>query len=247
MAITGTRHDQILAYLKEHDSCGVKELASALYVSDATIRRDLTEMQNLGLIKRNHGGAVLMEQADETSIFIRMAQNAKQKELIATKALPHLTAPFTTVFLDSSSTALALAQRMNLKGKTVVTNGIMTAQSLSRRDINLIMTGGNLSQTGTSLVGSLTSRTLSEMKFDLALFSCAAIDGREAYESSLEQREIKRTVFERSKTRVLLADASKLTQSGAYFLSPLEQFDLVVFDCLSDEQRATLSGVNYLV
>ncbi len=243
---SSTRQEQILAYLKQHSQCGVKELAAALYVSDATIRRDLSEMQQLGLLKRNHGGALLLERADETSIFIRMAENAKEKERAATRILPHLPS-FQTVFMDSSSTVLALAQRMELKGKTVVTNGLQTMQSLARaRDVNIIMPGGSLSPTGTSIVGSWTNKMLSEFHFDLMLTSCAAIIGRDVYETSLEQREVKRTVFERSDYKILIADHGKLTKTGTYRFAALEDFQTVAFDRLTEEERERFSDLPVL-
>ena len=108
------RQEEILKILKQNRSATVRALAQKLYVSDATVRRDLMEMQNLGLLKRSHGGAVLLENADEISIFVRMNENADEKERTATNALKYLPNDFETVFLDSSSTVLALAQRMDL-------------------------------------------------------------------------------------------------------------------------------------
>ena len=64
------RHNAILDVLKKNKSANVKELATILYVSEATIRRDLAEMKTLGLIERSHGGALLSESADEISITV---------------------------------------------------------------------------------------------------------------------------------------------------------------------------------
>ena len=69
---TNERFDEIIEILKEHKHIDVKTLSKMLYVSEATIRRDLNEMKNLGLIVRNHGGAILPENVDEVSIFVRM-------------------------------------------------------------------------------------------------------------------------------------------------------------------------------
>lgn len=242
--LTDTRQEKILSYLKEHVTSTVKELAAALYVSDATIRRDLTEMQNLGLLKRSHGGAVLLETADEISIFVRMAENAKEKEAAATKALAHLPTDFKTVFLDSSSTVLALAQRMDLSNKTVVTNGLQTVLHLAKiRGINLIMPGGSLSTTGISITGSWTNNLLSEFRYDLMLASCAAITDRSIYETSLDQREIKRTVFDRSDCHILIADHTKFSKTGAYRFQDLSAFDKIVFDELTEAQRAAFADL----
>ena len=74
------RLSQILDYLKKHRSASVEEIANMLYVSVATVRRDLTELQKRGQINRSRGGAVLMEGADEISFFIRQIKNAREKE-----------------------------------------------------------------------------------------------------------------------------------------------------------------------
>lgn len=238
------RRDKILTYLKTNVSATVKELASALYVSDATIRRDLTEMQNLGLLKRSHGGAVLLEPADEISIFVRMTKNVKEKELAATNALRHIPVDFKTVFLDCSSTILALGQRMNLSDKTVMVNNLQTAMQLSKvRGINLLIPGGNIMSTGVSVTGSWTNTLISEFRFDLMLASCAAIDTQNAYETSIDQRETKRTAFERSAYRILIVDHTKFPKHETYVFEKLSAFDLIVFDSLTEADRAALQGL----
>ena len=82
------RHEQILQILMEKKSVTVGELSKTMFVSDATIRRDLSQMEKEGLIKRSHGGAVLFESTnDETSILMREQENNKQKKIIAEIAL----------------------------------------------------------------------------------------------------------------------------------------------------------------
>ena len=94
------RQNEILRTLKESKTASVNALAKALYVSEATIRRDLAEMKSMGLIERSHGGAILPENAEEISIFFRMEKNANEKERAATKALPHIP-PVKSLFIDS--------------------------------------------------------------------------------------------------------------------------------------------------
>ena len=71
------RQNSILKTLKANRTANVKWLAKTLYVSEATIRRDLKEMQSLGLLERSHGGAILPENSAEISMFVRMQKNAK--------------------------------------------------------------------------------------------------------------------------------------------------------------------------
>ena len=222
------RQLKIIEILKKEHSANVKFLAKKLYASEATIRRDLRELHSLGLIERNHGGAILPNNTNEVSMYIRMVKNAKSKQRIATKALRELP-KFNSVFIDSSSTALALAERMDLSFKNVVTNNLQTALQLTKKEnINLIFVGGNIGYGAISTTGSWTVRQIQEFCFDLMLLSCSAILGEEVYERSLEQREIKFAAFQRSKKRILLVDSSKYKAKATHKLANLEDFDLVI-------------------
>jgi DeoR/GlpR family transcriptional regulator of sugar metabolism len=224
------RHNIILSILKENKRANVKELAAKLYVSEATVRRDLSEMQKLGLLKRSHGGAILPDNAEEISIFVRMSKNAKEKEHAASNALA-LMPEFRSVFVDSSSTALALAERMDLSFKTVVTNNLQTAMQLSRkRNINLIILGGSVQYNTVSATGSFTARQIEEFSFDLMIASCAAVIDGEVYERSLEQKEIKAAAMKRSKLHLLVYDKTKHSEYGAYKLASLSDFEIVATD-----------------
>ena len=229
MALT-ERQNEILKTLKENKTAVVSVLAKNLYVSEATIRRDLAEMKSMGLIERSHGGALLPENAEEISIFFRMEKNASEKERAATKALPYIP-PFKSVFIDSSSTALALAERIDLNYKTVVTNNLQTAIQLSKKpNINLILLGGSVHFNTNSTTGSWTAKQIEDFAFDLVISSCAAVIGSDSFERSLDQKEIKRAAFERCQKKILLIDHTKFTSHGTYRLCPLSDYDLVVTD-----------------
>ena len=89
--LTLERQNEILEYLKQNKTATVRDLATRLYVSDATIRRDLAEMEILGLLRRSHGGAVLLEKnRDELSVLVRMEQNADAKRIISELTIPLL-------------------------------------------------------------------------------------------------------------------------------------------------------------
>ncbi len=224
------RQNEILRILKEKKKANVSQLAQLFYVSEATIRRDLSEMHGMGLIERSHGGALLPENSEEISIFFRMEKNAQEKERAATKALPYIPA-FKSVFIDSSSTVLALAERMDFSHKTVVTNNLQTAIQLSKKpNVTLIMLGGMVQYNTISATGSWTARQLDDFRFDLMISSCAAVTDGETYERSLDQKEIKRAAFERSQKRILLIDSTKFGAHGAYRLTSLEAYDFVVTD-----------------
>ena len=229
------RQNEILRILKEKKKANVGNLAKLFYVSEATVRRDLSEMHGMGLIERSHGGALLPENSEEISIFFRMEKNAQEKERVATKALPHIP-PFKSVFIDSSSTVLALAERMDFSHKTVVTNNLQTAIQLSKKpNVTLVMLGGMVQYNTISATGSWTARQMEDFAFDLVISSCAAVIGNEAFERSLDQKEIKRAAFKRCKKKILVVDHTKFSAHGTYRLSALSDYDLVVTDTIPPE------------
>lgn len=230
------RQKAIMELLKEKQQASVKELSQALFASEATIRRNLSALKSLGLIERTHGLAQLTDHSEEVSIFIRIHENAHEKEKAASHALPHLP-EFQSVFIDSSSTALALSQRINLSAKTVVTNSLQTAVLLSKKkDINLILLGGSVQHNTVSVTGSWSVRQLNEFSFDLMISSCAAVMGDEVLERTMEQKEIKYAAFIRSKKRVLIVDHFKFEAKGIHRVTSLSDYDLVVTDCLPPQQ-----------
>ena len=143
-------------------------------------------MQKLGMLERSHGGALSTENANEVSIFIRLEKNAKEKKHTASIALGNIP-DFQTLFIDNSSTCLALAERMNLAYKTIVTNGLQIATKLSqKKNVTLIMPGGEVQFNTNTVSGSVTCTMLKKFKFDLMLSSCAAISGGAPYVQTLD-------------------------------------------------------------
>ncbi len=245
MAFT-ERNKKILEYLKDRKSATVDELSQYLFVSPATVRRDLTELQKLGQVERSHGGVLIVEGADEISIFIRQAKNAKEKEQAASIALKHMP-EFQTVFIDNSSTCLALAERMNFAFKTVITYGLQVALRLStRNNITLIIPGGEIKSNTTAAMGAMTVRAIENMRFDLCLASCAALDKTGAYEFSLESMQIKRAAFERSTSKLLIADKTKLGTATTFRTAPPEAYTAIITNA-DDKDIAPLRDVGAVV
>ena len=234
------RFDQILDYLKIHKKASISTLAKQFYVSESTIRRDIDEMHNIGLIARYHGGALYLEKADEVSIFVRIEKDAKEKETCATIALQHLP-HFKTIFIDNSSTCLAIAQRLDLTNKTVITNGIQVAMQLSqKKDIDIILPGGNIKFNTNAVTGSLTINQISAFNIDLMICSCAALDHTGAYELSLETAEIKKTAINKSKNKILVVDNSKFNLEATYKYASLQDFNYII----TNADNQTIEKIN---
>ncbi|MCH5162333.1 MAG: DeoR/GlpR transcriptional regulator [Clostridiales bacterium] len=230
------RASQIIEYLKVHKKATIGELAKALFASESTVRRDLTEMQEAGLVARYHGGAILLEGVGEVSIFARAEKDAESKNRCADIAIKHFSpSTYNTIFIDNSSTCLALAKKLDFANKTVITNGLQVALALSQKpDIQLIIPGGTVNSSTSAIMGSLTLRTLDLFNVDLMLSSCAGIDGVCTNELSLETAQLKQVALSKSKYKMLVATENKFSTDASYRVQPLDEYDCVITDA-SDE------------
>ena len=86
------RNEQILAILRENKACTVYELSQKLFVSESTIRRDLSRMEQKGLVTRTFGGAILKSNPimEDTSFFLREKENLQDKRALVKEALPFI-------------------------------------------------------------------------------------------------------------------------------------------------------------
>ena len=235
------RQDEILHFLKEHGYSRINEIAKAIYVSDATVRRELIRLKKLGLIERDHGGAMLLQSSDDTHIFIRKESDPYDKMMTAEIAYKHLP-DFATIFIDNSSTALALSKLIDFKHKTVVTNGLTLATDLAKRDdANIMIPGGSLSDNSNSVIGPLAARFIASLHFDIYLGSCAAISKEGTYESSDNQAIVKQIAFDHSDYKILLVDKNKFNRKTTFRTFQLDQFDLICTNA-DDETIASLDN-----
>ena len=224
---TTERFKEIEDYLKKHQRATVEELSKMLYVSEATIRRDLNEMQKLGMVKRTHGGALLTSEENEPNIFVRIEKNASDKEKTATIAFSRLPA-FNTIFIDNSSTCLALAEKMDFQYKTIVTTGLHLAMKFfNKPNVKIIFLGGVVQYVSYSTDGCFANDMLSRFRFDLSLVSCASIQMDGSYEPTLETMELKSNALKRSNQKILLADKNKFSFSQPYRTCSLSDYDAI--------------------
>lgn len=230
--LTLERQTEILEYLKQKKTATVRELAAKLYVSDATIRRDLGEMETLGLLRRSHGGAVLLEKnRDELSVLVRMEQNADAKRVMSDLVIP-LLGDCSSVWMDSSSTVHFLSTVWKPSRKTVFTTGLQTALELSKLSgMQVVMPGGVLKFHTDSLEGEVTREQMRSFFADAMVCSCGGIgeDGA-VTESTLAQCALKQGMMAQSQRRILVADCSKIGECRAFRIGNLWDFHILVTD-----------------
>ncbi len=204
------REKFILEKLLANKSVSVKELAAELYASEPSIRRDLTSLEKQNLLRRVHGGAVLLKTAlSELKIpfAIRELEQSDAKIIMAKKAI-ELVNDNDVVFLDASSSAYNLIPFLAAKkGLTVITTGIKALNKLAEYNINSISTGGRLINSCLSLIGEEAYSVIDSFNANIVFFSCRGLsyDGKLSDMSDGENLVRKRMIKNSEKSYLLCA------------------------------------------
>jgi DeoR/GlpR family transcriptional regulator of sugar metabolism len=229
------RQKKIQELLEKQKTLSVADLCSAVYASEATIRRDLYLMEKEHLLTRVRGGAAYHSGNNEDPAYVlRSSANTSAKDIIAEIAVRYIKDGM-TLFMDSSSTVCALAKKLGrIKNLTVLTNGLTTAGAFAGLDnVNLLLCGGKVFHT-ISTVGAETVDMVHGYKADLFLFSCRGVtaDGF-LTDANDESACIKKTMLKNSKHQILLCDHSKLNQEYFCRLAHADEIDRIITDDLS--------------
>jgi len=226
------RHQRIVELLRQDSRITVTGLTRLLHVSDATIRRDLRELEKKGLIARTHGGAILSERAGfEPSVNQREEQFRAEKERIGRLAAS-LVQEGETVILDAGTTTIEVARNLrNRTNVTVITNALNICAELARSKVNVILTGGNLRKPTLALVGPLAEANLRRFHVDKAFLGANGISVREGITTpNLTEAETKRRMLEQAKTVIVVADHSKIEKASLVTVASVSEIDVFVTD-----------------
>ena len=224
------RHDQIIKMLGEENAVAVSDMAGKLFVSEATIRRDLTAMEKTGVIRRVHGGAILVKQSNrDVPLYLRENVNAQAKDTIARKAAG-LIKENDVILLDASTTAFALIPYLRASDNLIViTNGIKAALELGKMHIKTLCTGGTMIDNSFSLVGHHAEGMIESICADIMFFSCLGVSAAGMInDTSIEEARLRQTMFKHAKRKVLLCDSSKFGKEYFYNLGSLSAVDAVI-------------------
>ncbi|MCI8601458.1 MAG: DeoR/GlpR transcriptional regulator [Oscillospiraceae bacterium] len=233
------RQEEIMAVLRDRKSATVQELAELLFASGSTIRRDLAELERVGMIRRSHGGAVLFEGGGEAAAVVREQQHPKEKKRAAETAFPLLRRG-AAVFLDSSSTVGMLVPLLGrLSDLVVVTNGLNNAMMLAEKPgIQVAVACGSLRKGSNSVVGSDTAAYLAGIHPDFSVMSCSAVNEEGFFESSFEQRQLKRQMLQNARVRIIICDSSKFGLKSLAALGDFSAADYLASDQPPPEEIA---------
>lgn len=205
------RLPEILEIAGRNGNVTVEGLAEHFKVTFQTIRRDLTVLAEAGKLERVHGGAVAPSGTTNIGYQDRRNLNATGKTAMAracAAAIPESASLFLNIGTSTEAVARELLGHRNLM---VVTNNMNVANILAANvDCQVIVAGGVLRRSDGALVGNLTTQTIEQFKFDLAVIGCSAMDEDGVLmDFDLQEVGVSQAIIRQSRKTFLVADQSK--------------------------------------
>jgi DeoR/GlpR family transcriptional regulator of sugar metabolism len=225
------RHSEILKILNNLKNVSVQTLTERLKVSEVTIRKDLSFLEEQGRLLRTHGGAVIAEEKEIHAFGERIHENIAEKKAIARNARL-LIRENDTIYIDAGSTCFFLADEIKEMNIKVLTNSLDVLVLLAGYEqISLFSLGGNLRNKAGSFIGPIAEGILKNFQIETCFLGTSGIskDGNFSSQNLIEA-QLKRSVLEVSRRKVILADHTKYDVSAFSIFAKPENVDVFITD-----------------
>jgi DeoR family glycerol-3-phosphate regulon repressor len=234
------RHSKIIELAREDGRVLVDDLAQRFGVAQQTIRKDLNELCDRGLLTRTHGGALFPSGVENVEYEARRKIAAKEKTAIG-RAAAGLIPDNASLFINIGTTTEAVGQALlDHRGLMVITNNINVANSLRvYPSIEVVIAGGVVRGSDGGVVGEAAVDFIKQFKVDFAVIGTSAIDGDGGL-LDFDFREVKVTqaIVSNARHIILVADSTKFERTAPVRIGHLSQIDTFITDrCSSDVIR----------
>jgi DeoR family fructose operon transcriptional repressor len=233
----------------------VAVLAAEYDVTTETVRRDLSTLERMGLVRRVHGGAVPAHSLAviESGLVERDASNTNQKDDIARAAVDLLPPAGSTVLIDAGSTTSRLASLLPRDHRlTVVTHAVPVAARLAGNpQVELHLLPGRVRTTTQAAVGPETVAALANLRVDAAFLGTNGITADHGLSTpDWDEAATKRAMVASARRSIVLADASKVGTESPHRFAALDEVDVLVTDSAlpaADRRALTRAGLEVVV
>jgi DeoR/GlpR family transcriptional regulator of sugar metabolism len=226
------RRETIIGRLRSAERVTVAGLARETGCSEMTIRRDLDQLADEGVLRRVRGGAVsLLLRGEATPFAVREREATEAKARIAA-AVDALIADGESVILDGGTTTLRLARVLARRRVTVVPLDLHLANALSNApEVELLVPGGQTMPGTLSFTGHLTEASLGALRVDTTVIAVCGLSARHGLTAhSLAEVPIKRAAIAAAQRTIAICDGSKFSRTGLGHVCPISDLDMVVTD-----------------
>ncbi len=234
------RQQLILNELYKQGRVLVNDLSAKYYISKDTARRDLSDLESQGVLKRVFGGAIPTK-LPVAAVETRMHINRSEKQVVAQKAAK-LIKQDSLIAIDGGSTNLLLAESLPMGIRLrVVTNSFPVAAELrGRPHIDVIFLGGRYDKGSQTSVGETAVKQLMDYHFDQCFLGVHALDadiGASVPFPFEKEADIKKAIITRSNEVIAMCAVDKLDKHANYIICHLEQIDKIICDRTVNETQ----------
>lgn len=221
--------------LKETSKVSIENICRKFEVSEVTVRKDLTILQDRNLLVRVRGGAIRLPETDnggDVPISSKKLYHYREKRAIG-KLAASLINEGETILLDSGTTTLEIAKNLHdFQKLTIITNAINVALELLKyKRFNVILLGGHLRETSQSTVGPLTESNLKVFYCDKLFLGVDSFNiecGLSTH--NIEEANINQAMLTMAKEIIAVLDASKFNKRSFVFIAPVNKVNSIVTD-----------------
>ncbi|GIH71933.1 DeoR/GlpR family DNA-binding transcription regulator [Sphaerimonospora thailandensis] len=240
----------IMNALRTSDSVSVTHLAAEHGVSEMTIRRDLDELAQQGVVRRVRGGALsLLLRGEEPPFGVREREAVEAKRLIGAE-VASLLADGEAVLLDGGTTTLEVARAVRDRRLTVLPLAMQAAQELAGAPrIRLVLPGGEVRPGEMNFVGPLTETSIRALRFDTAVIGCCGLSAEHGLTAhDLPEVAVKQAAIASARRVVIACDSGKFGRTAFGAVCPLDRLDVVVTDeAIPRDQHDALTAAGVTV
>ncbi len=247
------RRAGILELIESTGQVKVSELSKLFKVSEVTIRNDLTQLEQKGLLIRARGGAIRSQSVGiDYALNIKAKKHFEEKKAIGEKAAG-LIQDGDTIILDSGTTTTEIAKNLNRFNElTVITNALNIARQIAEYpQFKIIVPGGILRPKSLSMVGPTAEASIRNYYCDKLFLGVDGIDAHYGISTpNVEEAHLNRVMIELSKEVFVVTDSSKFNRRSLAFIASMEKVHIVITDKnIPQEEKEKLEnmGVQILI
>lgn len=227
------RQGHIRKLVEENGRVTVTELSSRFDVSEATIRRDLEELDGKGWVRRTHGGAVRAERAAKEPPMTQRISEMQEEKIRIGNAAANLIQDGQTVFLGSGTTVLEVAHHLpETISLTVITNSLPIINHLANYpNVEIIVIGGMLRKSELSMVGHIGEKAVKEFRADTVFMGIHAIDAHHGFTNYfLPETMTDRAILGIAPQVIIVADRTKFGRVSSVLVADTSVANIIITD-----------------
>lgn len=233
------RKQIICNYINENQSATTLELMELCHSSEATIRRDLTDLNKSGLISKVHGGAIAIQNKITSDYMVseRTEKNQNEKQVLARYAA-ELINDNDLVFIDAGTTTVYIIDYVTAKNVTFVTNAITHAMKITQKGYPVYLTGGFLKASTEALVGTNCYEDLLRYHFSIGFFGTNGVTHAEGFTTpDPEEAKIKECALSRTHSPYILCDHSKFRATAPISFAGYNQACIITIGTIPESYK----------